>query len=259
MIQVLRRAFEVLEKLNPDEGVGLAALTRDTGVNKGTLCNILKTLVDLGYVSKNGNGRYKISRAFFRLAYPSFRDETIRRLSTRFARRLSDDTRESGVVATLVDDEVRIIAQARYERSLMVNAAVYKNLSLYHSVSGRVLVSFLSDDERNRLLEMTGFPGADWDGIEDDERMRAAVAAVRESGMSVMPNADTEIKAFAVPILDADGAICASLGLTVPSFRLANGTEDEIVNALRSNARRFEDAVAADNLKRPNWLNCAGD
>lgn len=255
MIQVIQRVFNILECLRSDEEIGLDKLARTTKLNKGTLCNILKTLVSLGYVSKSGNGYYKISRKFFRLAYPLFRKDTIHKFSQKFSNNLADQTRESGVVATLDDSVVCIVAQAQFSRSLMVNVAIYNNLSLYHSVSGRILLSFLDDEGLSLIIEKMGYPGDEWDGISDMQKLKKAIDEIRDLEMSVMPNPDDEIKSFAVPVFDVDKKICASLGLTVPLSRLVNGNENMIVNTLRDNAKRFQQTIASESLQQSDWFN----
>ena len=47
MIQVIGRVFAILEELSLDGEVSLESLARITGLNKGTLCNILRTLIEL--------------------------------------------------------------------------------------------------------------------------------------------------------------------------------------------------------------------
>jgi DNA-binding IclR family transcriptional regulator len=125
MIQVIERTFSIMELLSPDRGVSLDRLTRSTGLNKGTLCNILKSLVELGYVQKEGNGTYIISRRFYALAQPYSQDKRLVELADYYVKTLATETRESGVAAILNhDNKVEIIAQDQFNRVVMVNVEV---------------------------------------------------------------------------------------------------------------------------------------
>jgi DNA-binding IclR family transcriptional regulator len=59
-----------------------------------------------------------------------------------------------------------------------------------------------------------------------------------------MENKEQEIKAFAVPILNAENKIYASLGLTVPLARL---DEKSVLTALRENQNNMNEAIKSLN------------
>ncbi len=230
MIQVIQRSFSILEMLSPDTGVKLEDLTVTTGLNKGTLCNILKSLVELGYVDKGGNGTYLISKKFYALAQPYCQEQRLLDQVKNSLKYFTEATRESGVAAVLnKNSEVEIIAQEQYRRSIMVSREVYQNLSLYHSVTGRILVSYAPEEELQRIIRQHGFPGEQWNNIENLDELRESIRCVRKQKMAVMENRELEIKAFAAPCILADGR-CVSIGLTVPLARL---DEQSVVSTLR--------------------------
>jgi len=245
MIQVIERTFSIMELLSPDRGVSLDRLTRSTGLNKGTLCNILKSLVELGYVQKDGNGKYIIRKKFYALAHPYSQDNRLVDLADYYVKTLAAETRESGVVAILSrDDKVRIIAQDQFIRSVMVNSEVYKDLSLYSSVTGRILLSYQKEERLHNIIENEGYPLKEWDNINSWDSIQKYTKEIRESEMSIMENKEQEIKAFAVPILDADNNICASIGLTVPLARL---DEESVISVLRESQKNMSDAIKSFN------------
>jgi DNA-binding IclR family transcriptional regulator len=246
MIQVIERTFSILALLSPDKGVSLDRLARSTGLNKGTLCNILKSLIELNYVEKNGNGTYLISKKFYDLAQPYSQDQTLAELAEYYVKMLATETKESGVIATLNDaGNVEIIAQHQFNRSVMVNVEVYKNLSLYTSVTGRILLSYQPDEILRMIIEANGYPGEKWDNAGNWNDFKKCTEKIHEDGIVIMENKGLEIKAFAVPILDADNKLCASLGLTVPLARLEN--EESIITALKANQKNMSEAIKSFN------------
>jgi DNA-binding IclR family transcriptional regulator len=245
MIQVIERTFSIMELLSPDRGVSLDRLTRSTGLNKGTLCNILKSLVELGYVQKEGNGTYIISRRFYALAQPYSQDKRLVELANYYVKTLATETRESGVAAILNhDNKVEIIAQDQFNRVVMVNVEVYKDLSLYNSVTGRILLSYQPQDRLRDIIENCGYPLEAWNNISSWNSLQKHTKDIRDSEMSIMENKEQEIKAFAVPVLDADKNICASLGLTVPRARL---DEKSVIKALRETQKNMSEAIQSFN------------
>ena len=241
MIQVIGRVFQILEELSLDGEVSLEALCRVTSLNKGTLCNILRSMIEPGYVRRTRCGHYQLGENFRELALGGPFDFPALEQMRGAVRALADDTRESGVIATLRGTRVSILAQAQYQRSLMVNTLeIYAALSLYHSVSGRILLACLNPERRAHVVREEGMPGPQWNNIDSPEKLEAACAAIRRDGISVMENPSLEIVSFAVPVRTASGDNIVSMGLTVPLARCHAGDRKKVISLLRENAEKLE-------------------
>ena len=70
-------------------------------------------------------------------------------------------------------------------------------------------------------------------GLSVTRFVEAVLAEVRQAGISIMTNRHLGIKSFAVPVLDSNGMVCASLGLTMPLSRLPEDGGEHIVTELR--------------------------
>jgi DNA-binding IclR family transcriptional regulator len=236
MIQVIGRVFAILEELSLDGEVSLESLARITGLNKGTLCNILRTLIELGYIRRSRSSHYELTDRFRGLCGPELHSPTEIESFRREVHALAEATGESGVLTELRADRVAVVVQSQHQRTLMVNAVeIYAALSLYHSVSGRILVSYLSAEQRADLCGRTGFPGAQWDGIDSLPQLENACRKIRQSAISVMENPEQEIIAFAVPVFRPEGKIMA-LGLTMPLMRCPQKVREKIIAELKIHA-----------------------
>lgn len=254
MIQVIEKTFRILEQAGVDSGVALADIAEITKINKGTACNILKTLVGLGYVEKTRAGHYRISEKFSALGRMAGKEDSIRTLCSKFAAKLAELTCESGVVTTLRESRPCILAQVQHQRRVMVSISNYSDLSLYHSVSGRVLLSFLDSDDLSSIAASEGFPGVEWNRINSMKALLRTTAEIRGEGLAVMENPDDEISAYAMPVFDSDGKICAAIGLSIPIFRLDRNSRKRILEALRCNAELMSEAVAAHGFKQDDFM-----
>ena len=254
MIQVIGRTFQVLELLSPNVGQTLDSLSQATGLNKGTLCNILKTLVEIEYVEKHGPGSYCLSPKLLKLTTPFSLDKAIEALGKRRTQVVAKETKESCVVCSLRENEVYVVAQTQYERSLMINAfSVYKDLSLYNSVSGRALISFLSKKEQKIITDSVGFPGTEWNNISKVDDFKEATADIIKNELVIMYNEEKEIASFAVPVFDADKNICASIGVTAPIFRVRGG-EEIIIKSLRQAASKMTKELIKENMSKADFI-----
>ena len=113
MIQVVNRAFGILEHLAANGSTTVKELAETTRLKKSTLCNILKTLVELGYVTKTQRGRYQVGSRLAEVVYPQFQHEALVRLGRETVVALADATAESVQLAVLRKGERYIIAEAR--------------------------------------------------------------------------------------------------------------------------------------------------
>ena len=236
MIQVIERVFTILEELSLDGEVSLESLADLTRLNKGTLCNILRSLIELGYVARTRSSHYELTPRFRELTLGMDFSESEEALFRRTVESLAEATGESGVLAVLHGDRVAIAAQAQHPRLLMLNTVeIYAALSLYHSVSGRILIAFLDREDRRRLCERIGFPGSQWDDIQTFQELEKACLKIRRAGIAVMKNPKQEIIALAVPVPRRNGRMM-SLGLTLPLSRCSPAQRRKITDELKNHA-----------------------
>ncbi len=254
MIQVIERSFRLIERLASDGCNTLDAMSNLTGINKGTLCNILKTLSELGYVEKNGRGSYRLTERFRELCNPPVWGEHEVFLMRHATDELANELKESVVISTLRQLRVEIIAQTQYQQPLMVNQVFYSKLSLYTSVSGRVLCSFLPEASRKKLFQVCGAPDEQWDNAGTPEQFETATGEVRRNGSSVMTNLRIGIKSFAIPVCDGAGDLCASLGVTIPLSRVPERGWESILPALERVGVKLSRRIAAEGFSARNFI-----
>lgn len=242
MIQVIERAFRIMEELSLDGEVSLESLARVSKLNKGTLCNILRSIIELGYARRTREGYYQLTDKIKELSLGNNISADDLEKMHACVSSLADKTGESGVLSLLRHTKVAIASQAQYQRSLMVNTSeVYAGLSLFGSVSGRILFAFLSADERVLICRQTGYPSEEWDGADTAEKLESICAGVRQKHLAVMENPQTEIISFAVPVMWKERIL--SLGLTMPLFRCTASTRRKTVKLLEEHAADLSAAL----------------
>lgn len=247
MIQVIERVFTILEELSLDGEVSLESLAKVTGLNKGTLCNILRSLIELGYVVRSRNSHYELTSRLQELVNGIHFSEKEKIFLRQTVESLAKTTGESGVLSIMRGDRVAVVTQAQHPRVIMLNTMeIYAALSLYHSVSGRILVSYMDPDARNGLCSRTGFPGSEWDDIGSFQELEEACSKIRQEGISVMENPKQEIIAFAVPVFW--NSMVMSLGLTMPISRCPSAEREKIIEQLKDHAERLSRSQAVQKF-----------
>jgi len=255
MILVIAKLFTVLELMRGGRELPMKQLAADAGMDKGTLCNLLKTLVHLGYVEKPGTGRYRMSAKFAELVRPVSVHEQIKLAGAGIVQRLAARTEESGVLSTLRQDGIAVLAQAQHPRRVMVQISKYDDLSLYGSVSGRVILAQLEWARVQALVKRAGLPkSGDWRGVDTLPKLKKALGEVSSAAPLATENPRLEASSFGLAIKDADGQVCAALALSIPSFRTTAAKRRELVSALRDGVREMEEVIRASGWKQADFF-----
>lgn len=223
-------AFEDLKR----EGFTLTTLAHRMEMPVNTVHNLLKTMAACGYVAQKKAGTYCIG--------PRMTD--VGRLngllsaaaSPRVQKRLDalcHSMEEAVTMATLANGRRILLCQVDPRKMIRVDAATLEERSLFARPTGRILAAYASPDELTRILEQYGMPGAEWNGITSRKALANALEGVRQRGYELIASEDSELVAFAVPVLDGNGALLGSLGCYAPSFRCGPERHEPILAQLR--------------------------
>lgn len=242
MIQVLHRAFSMLEQLEGGE-LSLAELARETAIQKTTAANILKTLTDLGAVSKTTGGRYSLGPRLLELAEPQLRQQTLQPLAQRTAERLAQEVGETVVVSALKGVWRYVIAVRQGTQELTVRIELMEERSPYDATTGRVLLAFQPEAVQQRIRQAHGLPGPEWRQVDTAEELEAALEEIRRTGMAFDVNATQQIQTLAAPVFGPDGQVWAAIGIRMPHSRFQDANRETVISALRASARHMGDLL----------------
>ena len=95
--------LELYEKLNV-QYLGIAEISKELGIQKTTVFNIVKTLVHQGWlIQDNPNGKYRLGTRILRVSTMITRSITTEELIEKEMRRLRDEYNEDVVLTAMVD------------------------------------------------------------------------------------------------------------------------------------------------------------
>ncbi len=236
MIQVLKRLDHVLDILALRGNQTLGDIAGRMDVKKTTLSNILKSLIELGYVQKDERGGYSLGGRIRVLCASSMKKESLMPLAQHITREVAEKTQEGCVCSIFDADQVLIIAKHVYQRNVTVSSNVFDTFNPYTTVSGRTLVANLPLKERKRFLKE--YPGT-WDGAEEAGSVEKGLDAIKKEGFAMKTVGKNEVAAMAVPVFGKDGNVVAALGLNMPMARFTGENKKRVVEELKSGAERM--------------------
>ena len=220
-VQSLDRALEMLRLLGSEPEMRVTDLARRLEVHKSTVFRLLSTLQEHGLVEQNPTTeKYRLGYGLVRLAGAVVAELDLARASRSVLQELATRTGETVNLAILQGDQVVNIDQIAAP-NLVVNVNwVGKQTPLHATSNGKVLLAYLSEDERRRLLDRS-LPRLTPRTITDPRILEKQLRRVLTDGYAfTLEELELGLNAVAAPVYAADGRVQAAVSVAGPSYRV---------------------------------------
>lgn len=249
MIQVINRAMDILEMIakNPEQVRSLTEIADAFGLNHATCANIIKTLVNRKYVEQIGHKKgYRLGP----MAYALTNNFSYKRDMVQAAKEpmemLTRRVNENSLLAILRDSKRLVIYEVPGNQDLQVRTLLEK--PAYESATGRLLLAYLSTEERDGFLQKHGLPNASaWPDVQSRESLFTALDQFKHDNLAVQVTSK-HIIGLAVPV-HKNGQMAASLGIFLPEMRFTGAWREEIIGQLRQTAEQIEKNITSSVTK----------
>lgn len=218
----LQKGLEVLTCFGRQHArLTVSEVARLTGATPASARRSLLTLQQLGYLDSDGKLFWMLPRALL-VAHAFLASRPTPSLSQPFLDALSEKTRESASLGTLLDDDVIIIARSTARRSLSTGLGIGSRLPAYCSALGRVLLASLPPDEaRDRVMSMPRAKLTDHT-IFDAADVFELVARCRSDGFaSNEGELEVGVRSMAVPVMNREGETVAAMSIAMRADRMS--------------------------------------
>jgi IclR family pca regulon transcriptional regulator len=218
-LQVMRAFGEAAQFLS------LADVARLTGLSRATVRRSLLTLQALGYVDAR-EGRFRLSPQVLTIARAYLASSALPRIAQPFLERISEALGESCSVSILHGEEVIYVARSSRKRIASLHRDVGSHLPAHCTSMGRVLLAALPEAELDaylrRALPLHAFTPRT---VTSEAGLRELLAKVRGDGHCIVDGElEPDLRAIAVPVLNAAGAVIAALNVSTQASRTPKRT-----------------------------------
>jgi DNA-binding IclR family transcriptional regulator len=239
-VQSLGRALDLLEHLaaQGSDGLPLGQLSQAAGLHPSTAHNLLRSLLDRGYVEQDAaGGRYRLGAAALTLAHQFLRACDLAALARPFVRQLAEQLDEQVILGVLQGGREHDILTAPGARPLIVNPHINAQGRLHCTSIGKVLLGSCSTAEIEAILAADGLPRYTPQTITSVERLLREVEAARRDGYATSREEHyAGVAGVAAPVRDATGRVLAGLGVPYPLLGADAAREAAILQATRRTA-----------------------
>jgi DNA-binding IclR family transcriptional regulator len=232
-VQSVDRAISVLELLARNGETGITEIACELGVNMSTASRLLSVLESRGLVEQLGErGKYAIGFGIVRLAGAATGRMDLAKLGRASCLTLAEELGETVNIA-IADDGVAInISQARGSAAITTQNWTGQRTPLHATSSGKILLAYMAETERKRVLKRKLEQYTPRTTVEPDELMTELERVLEDGFAACYEELELGMHAVAVPIHGPGGDVVAAMSASGPSYRLSKQRVKQIVRPM---------------------------
>lgn len=228
-LKTVERTTRIIEALETLDGAGVTELADHLGMSKSSAYHYLTTLRQEEFVVKKGD-QYELGLQLL-LSGEYVRN---RNLLYRYGREEVEELAEStGEYANLFTEEHgKGINLYKVRGSDAVGSGyqtekLQRPDQLHCTATGKAILAFLPEDERENILDRHGLPERTANTITDRDELLEELTTVRDRGYAYNDEEEVEgLRAVGAPVIDRDDNVLGSLSVAGPTSRLKDSAFD---------------------------------
>lgn len=223
-VQSIARAFAIVEEVARNrEGIGLAELSKRVGLHNSTTFHLVKTMVQLGYVTQLADSRkYRIGRRMFTLAAGALDEIELVSVATPILEKLTAATGEYSHFAIRSGEQIVVVAKTAGTGIFQMVDRTGAVRPAHATALGKVLLAALSPSQLERYLASCELHKFTAKTISEKDALLREIEEVRRKGLAFDDGEfDPEARCVAVPVRDFTGRVAGAIGMSGPMWRLS--------------------------------------
>jgi DNA-binding IclR family transcriptional regulator len=245
----IARAFTILRWMTArDDGPwGVREIAKGVGMSPSTVHRLLGLLEEEHLIGQDArDGRYQLGMDFLRLAWQAAGMHPVRESALPHLRELAT---VSGETATLgLYDPVRrqtcVVGVVESDAPFRFVSTLYEWRDLHAGASGRAVMAFLPEAERQAIIASSGLAAATEKTITRADELERVLAEVRERGYAVSVE-ERRIGGVGVaaPVFGMQGQVIGEVGVSIPAQRYDPDDEERLAALVLRCARSVTEVV----------------
>lgn len=238
-METVQRTLDILETFLKQSGeIGMAELSKMSGVNITTAYRITSDLVKRGYLrQKQKRGKYSIGIKLLEYGRIIQFNLKVGEIALPHLRQISQVSGEYSEIAIMDSDAAITIAQVEVNHNLKISNDIGERLPLHATSLGKLFLAFMEEENRKAFYENCILESFTDNTITDINRFEQELRLIKQQGFSIdNEEYDTGVWAIATPIFDARKSVVAALAIAAPSARIDTGKQQELTRLAQNGA-----------------------
>ncbi len=239
-VGVLDRSVAILAAVGSGART-FTGLVEATGYARSTTHRLVKALEAHGLIELDGAGGYRPGLGLLRLAGAAVRELPLRDVARPLLERLAATSGESAQLFVRSGTIRLCVDSVESTNELRTIVPVGASLPLTAGSAGKVFLAWMSDSDRDRLLE--GYRPITITG-PDEERLRKELKTIHRRGWASSSGEREEgVASVSAPVFGPDGRIASAVSLSGPASRLGRARAGLVAPGVAATARAIEQAL----------------
>ena len=213
----------------------LTDLSERLGMAKTQVLRIVSTLECGGYLVRDRRSkRYRLGVRLFHLGAVAREQLDLRRIAQPYLHRLVEATHETAGLFAPDPLGPLCIDVVQSPKAMRVYAQLGARMPWNAGTSSKVLLAYLPEKERERVLARGGFKRYTEHTVTDPDKLREILCEIRRVGYHIgVRDLDENALGVGAPIFDDSGSVVGAIGLAAPAVRLPDAELGRFIDLVR--------------------------
>ncbi|GKZ14635.1 IclR family transcriptional regulator [Haladaptatus sp. T7] len=232
-VRTTARSLDIIDTLRELDGARLTEIAAHLDLPDSTVHNHLRTLVQRGYVVRDGN-TYHVSLRFLDFGEYARSRRKVYEVASPEIDELASETEESANLLVEEDGMGVYIYNAQGGNAIPLDTHPGTRVPLHATALGKAILAFLPESKTEAIFDRRGLPAQTSKTITDRDELRGELAAVRERGYAVDDEERVRgVRCLAVAIKNENGQVIGAISVSGPASRIEGDVRDRLLDGLR--------------------------
>ena len=234
-IKVLNKSLSILETLlQHNSPMSMTEISEKLGLYPSTIHRILDTLKHWGYVEQGSNNqKYQLGLKLLELGMAKLHQIDLVKEAHPFLKELVNKCNETVHLGVLEEEEVLYLAKEESSQIIRMCSYVGKRAPVHCTALGKVLLAYLPEGEKKKILGKRELPRLTEKTITDKEELEKELNKVKKQGFALdREENEKDVRCIAAPIRNYQGKVIAAISISSPSFRIDKNVQNNLKKVL---------------------------
>jgi len=249
-IKVLDKSLSVLENLlREGSPMSVTELSEGLGIYPSTVHRMLDTLKYWGYVEQDPDTqKYRLGLKVVELGMAKLHQMDIVKESSLYLKELATKCNETVHLGVLEEGEVLYLAKEESSQTIRMVSYIGRRAPIHCTALGKVLLAYLPEEERKKILDKKGLPRLTENTITDEGKLGKELFKVKEQGFALdRGEHEKDIRCIAAPIRNYQGKVIAAVSVSIPAFRIDADKQNNLKKALIQTSKKISKRLGYNN------------
>jgi len=228
-VQATKRSFQIIEEIRNQDDARLEDLEEELGIARSTIHRHLQTLIDYGYVVKEGE-LYCIDIKFLHFGEYARGRKCGYRLTKNALHELSGETNEECEFIVENDGRGMLVHESYHPESKFPDASgrfgadsnhIGSYFHLHNHAAGKAILAELPDKRVEEIVDRWGLPPKTRNTITTREELWDELEQIRAEGISYSDEEFAKgLREVAMCVNNPDGTCLGAIAVIAPAYRI---------------------------------------